>query len=84
MAKSTRLHFIVTSDPGRSSFPLDMLRYDACWPLRSADVYAIQDPIAHAGEDGRTSVTLAAGHKVPTLARWASFGWHVTSTEAVR
>ncbi len=85
MAKSTRTRFDVASDPGRSTFPVDMLRYDACWPEGPDDVSAIVRPRAFARSlDGRTVVTLLTDAlNRPTSARWASYGWPVTSTERV-
>ncbi len=60
---------------GKFSFPLDMLRYDACWPMTGDDV-AKMDP-----EDrDRRAVTLChigARHWVPTTGRWSSFSWAV-------
>ena len=57
---------------GKGSFPLDMLRYDACHPVRPEDVEAITD-------DDTTRIrvlTLNSNHP-PTVKRWASFGWKV-------
>lgn len=63
----TRFEYIVT---GRGSFPLDMLRYDACWPMSSSDVSKMD---ASAGRDPR-SIAMRS-YTQPTLARWSSFGW---------
>ncbi len=54
---------------GRGYFPLDMLRYDQCWPCSSEDVLAM-DVTEH-----RRIVMLS--HGLPTVARWNSFGWKV-------
>ena len=68
---------------GYDAFPLDMLRYDACWPMS-------QDGIAelHASLDMREraerrkaqkpfKVTLnTIGHV--TTARWSTFGWRMS------
>jgi hypothetical protein len=56
---------------GKGSFPIDMLRYDACWPRDQADVHAMDSP----KRDART-VTLASSRE-PTAGRWASFMWPV-------
>ena len=59
---------------GKGAFPLDMLRYDTCWPGREVD----SGLVAHdfAGIDQSRTVNLK-GLKVPTIARWRSFGWEV-------
>ena len=59
----------------QTSFPLDMLRHDACWPRNSEDA-------AHIGlagtphEPARATINLT-GLASPTIGRWASFGWRV-------
>ena len=61
----TRFEYVVT---GRGEFPLDMLRYDACWPASSSDVAkmeAVREP---------RSIVMAS-YNAPTTGRWLSFGW---------
>jgi len=72
--KETATQFTVL---GRGVFPLDMLRYDACYPKSEKDTVTMQS-------DGLREVmlhkTLNWGHpKVwsPTVGRWNSFGWAV-------
>lgn len=78
--KTTRRRILVTSDPGRTSFPIDMLRYDACWPESESDVAAIKNPVRHRGDDNCTRVVLVSDSpNAPERARWASFGWHVVT-----
>ena len=62
---------------GKISFPLDMLRYDHCFPRSPRDSSSIcADPCGN-------ELTIDLGRYVgtkseePTLGRWASFGWHV-------
>lgn len=88
MAVTSAVQFTVT---GTGQFPLDMLRYDACYPAGPDDVFKIgidrfSDPDIDA--DGRPvarSVTLThvcppgGSHWEPTDARWRSFGWEITS-----
>ena len=67
---------------GRLSFPIDMLRYDQCWPYSQEDASKI-----HAFTDGsmgrlaETSITLCrwteARNGKPTADRWSSFGWKI-------
>ena len=54
---------------GVGNVPMDMLRYDAAYPLGSYSVSRIL------GTERRT-VELASYRK-PTVDRWASFGWVV-------
>ena len=62
---------------GRGHFPIDMLRYDACWPRTQEDVTALND---YWSEKPRR-VVLSSAHKLkgyrPTSTRWSSFGWTV-------
>lgn len=63
---------------GSGDFPFDMLRYDACWPSSSLDASSIGQP-CYSERKGHRVVILACrpgGYGVvPTVARWASFGW---------
>jgi hypothetical protein len=73
---------------GRGAFPLDMLRFDACYPATSADVDAIQrslDPLERreAGSKG-FSVTLRSQIAGAEEARWNSFGWRVSDKREER
>jgi len=60
---------------GFGSFPLDMLRYDSCFPQNSNDAFRIGDP------DNKEEITLVHywGHRGwrPTFDRWKSFLWSV-------
>lgn len=65
---------------GNTRFPVDMLRYDGCFPATSEDASALNASI---DDDPQVrSVTL---YKVwerdwqPTRGRWQSFGWTVDS-----
>lgn len=71
---------------GRGRFPLDMLRYDNCFPASSDDVAKMDEEYSR---EERT-IELITLHKYRqehiTPARWESFGWtvhHRTSTEKV-
>lgn len=55
---------------GAGQFPIDMLRYDACWPSTQQDVAAIE----RIGTRRRIQLR---GITAPTAARWKSFGWAV-------
>lgn len=60
---------------GSSPFPIDMLRYDRCWPESESDSGSIS-ATARNRPHGARFVTLT-GHHPPTDGRWASFGWTV-------
>ena len=59
---------------GRNDFPMDMLRYDLCWPSSERDSTRISIPTPR-------NINLK-GLKTPTAARWASFGWEVVEASA--
>ena len=59
----------------RGKFPLDMLRYDNCWPYTPADVVGMT---THCGDLAATSVTVCSYSQLKTicpfrLERWKSF-----------
>jgi hypothetical protein len=73
---------------GAGNFPLDMLRYDACWPASESDALRIQGHfdryMGSADErnsERRITVTLRRHvehpSRHPTTGRWESFGWRV-------
>lgn len=66
MNKTEQITFRVE---GAGDFPLDMLRYDRCFPAAGVDVETIR-------ADGARRVTLLSDRH-PTPARWDSFGWRV-------
>lgn len=61
---------------GYGTFPLDMLRYDSCWPSTSVDVAKIDR------SDKSRSIKLHS-HQRPTPERWESFLWKIGSKELV-
>lgn len=63
---------------GRGPFPVDMLRYDLCWPANGSASLTIADSFVEAKKSQR-EVLLASESPSPiTVDRWASFGWSVT------
>ncbi len=69
---------------GRGHFPLDMLRYDSCWPSTQSDVAAldyIREDFRKPPNEKSRRVALSRCHKTkgfkPTSDRWESFGWHI-------
>ncbi len=63
---------------GAGEFPLDMLRYDECYPVSPADVNAI------AGEKRRTVLLYTYAKHMPTIDRWDSFNWLVVQINGER
>lgn len=60
---------------GSLPFPIDMLRYDACWPASESDSYAIYSSVAQ-HSDSAIDVIVRARQPL-TIGRWQSFGWEV-------
>lgn len=67
---------------GWGCFPVDMLRYDACWPMTQEDVGRM--PLRATDRVMPTVRVKMASHRAPTPERWASFGWKVISQERPR
>lgn len=79
MSRLTRFPFTVT---GRGRFPMDMLRYDHCFPDSSEDAAKITRCL-EAPDAEEVSIKLISyfGHpNKPTVQRWRSFSWNVTNT----
>lgn len=71
---------------GTMRFPLDMLRYDACFPETGADVAAIAASLDRGVNETEVNLLHRTDDRkwTPTEGRWASFLWAVTRTEIVR
>ena len=70
---------------GKVGFPIDMLRYDRCWPATQNDAAAIDRVLQPRRVPMRdvpvgSSITLRTGSEsAPTIERWRSFMfWRVT------
>jgi hypothetical protein len=74
MPKITGKAFRVTAT--RKVFPIDMLRYDNCWPRTSQDAMDISWSIGNGSFTG-TIALYAPDSRTITPTRWASFGWTV-------
>lgn len=75
---------VVTRARGTATFPVDMLRYDRCYPLREIDagliLENITDPHHRKEEDKIYIVKYSEKAELKSLfnyARWDSFGWKV-------
>jgi hypothetical protein len=70
---------------GRCAFPIDMLRYDCCWPATEQDanqIESINDPMVDSREDKPYQITVETarntrdhGRFIVTEGRWDSFNW---------
>jgi hypothetical protein len=70
---------------GSRAFPLDMLRYDACYPAATSDVTKIDESQhSETRAPGEVSIDLVGRVHNPTHARWNSFGWKITKEVAER
>lgn len=67
-------HFTVR---GSGRFPIDMLRYDGCWPFQSTDSFAITHSFTWEHGPEPYEVRLETWQGKPTVGRWRSFGWDV-------
>lgn len=67
---------------GRGEFPLDMLRYDSCWPTSQESTSAMTRSF-HPRNHGPHTVAMR-GLASPTVSRWESFGWQVEGIALAR
>jgi hypothetical protein len=68
---------------GRGQFPIDMLRYDQCWPKReSEDAMGIERSFRN--DPGILRQVTLRGLHPPTVGRWESFGWKIIDERKVR
>lgn len=70
---------------GRGDFPMDMLRYDSCWPKDSESASEMHfdflkgEAAYHAWREQLRLVSLRTVSNQPTPARWQSMGWIVVN-----
>ena len=60
---------------GRLPFPLDMLRYDSCWPYSADDAARIEESLARI--ERKVYTVRLSSYNAPTIARWNSFSWGI-------
>ncbi len=61
---------------GRGVFPLDMLRYDECYPVNGDDAALLDSFVQERRKIMLRSLSQMQYGK-PTVERWRSFGWSV-------
>lgn len=79
-ASQDAFHFVVV---GKGSFPVDMLRYDKCWPASEFMSGLIVNTSHQTNHPDSHRIELR-GLKTPTVGRWSSFGWRVVAIENER
>lgn len=62
---------------GHGSFPMDMLRYDMCWPIDAAAVDQLSMEPVNPDYFKTRQVKLCSSCSRITINRWMSFGWKV-------
>lgn len=75
------IRFQVHSRWRHAEFPMDMLRYDRCYPDSSLDGNLIHATFVHDSKDRLTTYIHLRGYQPPTKDRWDSFAWVVTEVE---
>jgi hypothetical protein len=71
-----RYRFAVTPECESSQFPIDMLRYDSCWPAQECDSNAITRSLSSVLSVQHAQPVYVASNKPHlTVERWRSFGW---------
>lgn len=73
---------------GGTRFPIDMLRYECCYPVTGEDATAIENSLSEQPSCGAVRdrvIRLAKYHDTKAVhietARWGSFGWVVLGKE---
>lgn len=80
----TTVIFKVIPRDSSEEFPIDMLRYDSCFPLTEDDSHMIERAV-RGDSDPRAPILLArrfadsydAKDWRPSTDRWESFGWRI-------
>jgi len=81
MAKNEKVWRKIIKVSGNSLFPMDMLRYDRCYPKTGEDATALDFRMR---SNQRTVTLVFVGlhaYEQPTVDRWKSFGWTVESVK---
>ncbi len=71
---------------GTAPFPIDMLRYDCCWPASPADSLAIERSVGNRDSQSvvvRLMSRVHRRHWRPATDRWRTFGWRITDYSRV-
>lgn len=80
VSQNGKLYFHYVKVTGTGDFPVDMLRYDACYPRTTEDALKILGGYTFAFGERRTVELVRVSDSRSngfTPGRWASFGWRV-------
>ena len=84
MARAKAGEWVKFTVTGVGPFPVDMMRFEECWPEGIADANAIERSFTEGA--GRVQVRLCceqtAAMSRPTAKRWESFNWRVVPDDA--
>lgn len=72
------MKFYTFKAAGGGEFPVDMLRYDRCYPRASEDAGRLC--LGNLDRKEKRTVELVSD-QTPTAARWSSFGWTVSDVQ---
>jgi len=85
MAKQCQHVITLTAKNIFVPFPIDMLRYDRCYPYSKDDSIKIRGDMRTIDETGNVeSITVTkADHKIwkPAVEQWGLFGWIISKHE---
>lgn len=70
-----KIHRFEFTATGRGAFPVDMLRYDQCFPSRESDSRVMADEDECGNREVRLAVHTTRRSWQPTRQRWLSFLW---------
>lgn len=84
MAKIT-LHKYSVKSVKSNHFPLDMLRYNQCWPESQGDMDKLRAAYYCTEEDKQKAIVVnITGINPPSVERWRSFGWAVNDVRSMK
>lgn len=87
--KSERRWIQYATVSGRGSFPVDMLRYDYCYPVSFTVDEGERGPVAELNDEENQDVLIVARAtdlkaREWTTARWNSFGWMIQPIKSLK
>lgn len=80
--KQSKVYLFAVKVEGCGHFPVDMLRYDGCYPASERDS-ALTDNSTHQGRRVVSLRMVDYNPGGPTAARWESFTWKVVEVEPI-
>jgi hypothetical protein len=80
-------HLVKFTARGNGIFPVDMLRYDRCFPADSESANNIAIVDLHLRQETRNVVLhkdVTSPKDLPTVARWNSFCWAILDVQVIK